>query len=207
MTEMGATIGNSSLFPARAGSMGRPYPGHDVALIDGAGGRVPAGALGEVAVRRGDPGMFLGYFRDPEATAERFRGDWLLTGDLARCDPDGYFWYEGRADDVFNTSGYRVGPTEIEAVLHQHPAVEHAAVVGEPDPERGHVVKAFVVLRSGWAADAGTATLLQHHVRERLALYQMPRRVVFARALPLTTTGKVRRAELRASDADALWGL
>jgi acetyl-CoA synthetase len=206
MTEMGATIGNSPFHPVKPGSMGRPYPGHEVALLGEGDRPVGAGEIGEIAIKKGDPGMFLGYFEDPAGTAARFRGEWLCTGDLARRDEDGALWYQGRADDMFNTSGYRVGPTEIEGTLHTHPAVEHAAVVGEPDAERGAVVKAFVVLRPGFAPSEALAEAIQAHVRGRLAAYEYPRRIVFARELPMTVTGKVRRAELRGPGADARYG-
>jgi acetyl-CoA synthetase len=207
MTEMGATIGNSPFFPVRPGSMGKPFPGHHVVLAREDGTPAEDGEIGEIAIRRGDPGMFLGYLDDPDATAARFRGEWLLTGDLALRDEDGYFHYRGRADDVFNTAGYRVGPTEIEQSLLSHPAVEHAAVVGAPDPERGEIVKAFVVVRTGFAPGSDLRADIQRHVKERLAAYEYPRQIVFARELPVTTTGKVRRAELRAPGADARYGL
>jgi acetyl-CoA synthetase len=163
--------------------------------------------LGEIAVRRGDPGMFLGYLDDPTATDNRFRGDWLMTGDLAVRDRDGYVFYRGRADDVFNTSGYRVGPTEIEHCLATHPAVEHAAVVGEADSERGEIVKAFIVVRQGVCPSAELSREIQTHVKSRLAAYEYPRRIVFARELPMTPSGKIRRAELRAPGADETYGL
>jgi len=191
----------------RPGSMGKPYPGHEVAILDESGAPVRSGEIGEIAIRRGDPGMFLGYLDDPEATAARFRGDYLVTGDLARRDRDGYFWYQGRADDVFNTSGYRVGPTEIEASLATHPAVQHAAVVGLPDLERGAIVKAFLVLRPGFLPTETLSLEIQAHVKRRLATYEYPRRIVFARELPMTVSGKIRRGELRAPDADSRFGL
>jgi acetyl-CoA synthetase len=207
MTEMGATIGSSPLSPVKPGSMGRAFPGHEVALLDGAGDPIAGQGEGEIAIRRGDPGMFLGYFGDPEATHARFRGDWLVTGDLARRDGDGYFFYLGRNDDVFNASGYRIGPTEIEDVLLTHPALAEAAVVGEPDAERGHIVKAFVVLCEGHAPSAELSAELARFVKERLAAYEYPRNIVFARELPRTETGKIRRSELRAADADRRFGL
>jgi acetyl-CoA synthetase len=209
MTEMGATIGHSPFFEVRPGSMGRPYPGHDVELLSSEGEVVRGGGRGQIAVRRGDPGMFLGYLGDPEATRDRFSadGEWFLTGDIAERSEDGWLRYVGRDDDMFNTSGYRVGPTEIEAALASHPDVEHAAVVGEPDEERGAIVKAFVVLRSGATPSPALADEIRIHVKERLATYEYPRRIVFARELPMTSSGKVRRQELRASDADARFGL
>ena len=203
MTEMGATIGNSPWFEVRPGSMGKPFPGHDVRVLREDGSETDDGETGEIAVRRGDPGMFLGYLDDPEATAARFRGDFLMTGDLASREA-GYLSYRGRADDLINTSGYRVGPTEVERALLAHPAVEHAAVVGLPDAERGEIVAAFVVLQAGATA---TVDELQRHVKQRLAAYEYPRRIVFARELPMTPSGKVLRRELRAADAEARYGL
>ena len=207
MTEMGAVIGCSPFFPVRPGSMGKPYPGHEVALLDERGDPVRAGEPGEIAIKKGDPGMFLGYFDDPAGTAARFRGDWLVTGDIARVDADGYYHYLGRDDDMFNASGYRVGPSEIEETLEQHPTVERAGVIGDPDEARGMVVKAFVLLRAGVAPSVALADELRAHVKARLATYEYPRKIVFARELPMTVTGKLRRADLRAADADARYGV
>jgi acetyl-CoA synthetase len=207
MTEMGATIGCCPFTPVKPGSMGRPFPGHEVALLDPAGRAVVGEGEGEIAVRRGDPGMFLGYFDDEPATRARFRGDYLVTGDVARRDADGYLHYLGRNDDVFNASGYRIGPAEIEDVLCTHAAVAEAAVVGEPDAERGHVVKAFVVLRSGHAAGLELSDDIARFVKQRLAAYEYPRKVVFVRELPRTETGKVRRSELRSPDAEQRYGI
>ncbi len=205
MTEIGAIVGNSPFFDVKAGAMGKPYPGHDVVLLDG-DAVVEGPGVGEIAVRKGDPGMFLGYWNDEEGTRKRFRGDYLVTGDVARRDEDGYFWYVGRNDDMFNTSGYRVGPTEIEETIESHPAVRQAAVVGIPDAERGHVVKAFVVTEAGASRD-GLAEEIQRFVKSRLAAYEYPRQIVFARDLPRTVTGKVLRRELRSPEADKTWGI
>jgi acetyl-CoA synthetase len=198
MTEMGATVGNSPFSPVKPGSMGRPFPGHELALLDDRGSVLAGETEGEIAVRRGDPGMFLGYFEDQRATSERFSGDWMRTGDVARRDADGYLFHLGRNDDVFNTSGYRIGPTEIEDALVRHPAIAEAAVVGEPDEERGHVVKAFLVPRAGVAPSGALASDVQRFVKEHLAAYESPRSVVFVTELPRTETGKIRRSELRA---------
>ena len=122
----------------------------------------------------------------------------MRTGDMARLDPEGYFWFEGRNDDLINSSGYRIGPTEIESCLMSHPAVAMAAVVGAPDAMRGQIVKAFVVVRPGWAEDSSLQAAIQNHVRTRLAAYEYPREIEFVSELPLTTTGKIRRSELRA---------
>ena len=191
-------LGNCSLLmPVKPGSMGRPVPGHVVDVLDDAGRPVPDGEVGEVAVRRPDPVMFLRYWNDERATRDKFVGDWALTGDLARKDGDGYFWFVGRKDDVISSGGYRIGPSEIEDCLQGHPAVALAAAVGAPDPVRGEVVKAFVQLRDGVAGTLVLARELQAHVRTRLSAHEYPREIEFIEALPVTTTGKVKRADLR----------
>ena len=200
-------------WPARPGSMGRPYPGHRVAVIDDDGNECPVGVPGDVAVNRydvhGDPDpiFFLGYWKNEGATRAKFTGDWCRTGDLATRDTDGYLWYQGRADDVFKAAGYRIGPSEIENCLVKHPAVINAAVVPKPDRERGALVKAFVVLSPEFAADrerseradfdARLVAQLQAHVRGKLAPYEYPKEIEFIEALPMTTTGKVQRRVLR----------
>jgi acetyl-CoA synthetase len=203
-TEMNYIVGNShTLWPAQAGSMGRPYPGHRIVVIDEEGREVPRGEMGEVAVNRiapdgsPDPVFFLEYFKNPEATAKKFSGDWCRTGDLAQQDDDGYLWYQGRSDDMFKAAGYRIGPAEIENCLVKHPAVANAAVVPSPDETRGNVVKAFVVLASGQSASAALEDDLQRHVRQFLAPYEYPKEIEFIDALPMTTTGKVQRRVLR----------
>jgi acetyl-CoA synthetase len=163
--------------------------------------------VGEVAVhardRHGDPDpvFFLGYWNNDAATKAKFTGDpadsWCRTGDLARSDTDGTLWYEGRADDVFKSAGYRIGPGEIENCLLKHPAVANAAVVPKPDPERGALVKAYVVLAEGRTGDAALVEALQAHVKARLAPYEYPKEIEFIDALPMTTTGKVQRRVLR----------
>jgi len=207
-TEMNYIVGNShERWPARPGSMGRPYPGHRVAVIDDSGDPVAAGATGEVALHRrdihghADPVFFLEYWRNPEATRRKFSGDWCRTGDLASVDADGYLWYQGRADDMFKAAGYRIGPSEIENCLIKHPAVANVAVVPKPDAERGAVVKAYVVLASGHAASPELVEELQSHVRGKLAPYEYPREIEFIEALPMTTTGKVQRRVLREREA------
>jgi acetyl-CoA synthetase len=195
--------------------MGRPYPGHRVAVIDDDGHECAVGVPGDVAVNRydvhGDPDpiFFLGYWKKDDATRAKFSGDWCRTGDLATRDADGYLWYEGRADDVFKAAGYRIGPGEIENCLVKHPAVANAAVVPKPDKERGAVVKAYVVLapdliaaraRSAGAGsqfDAEIVAKLQAHVKTLLAPYEYPKEIEFIDALPMTTTGKVQRRVLR----------
>ena len=221
-TEMNYVVGNCARFwPARPGSMGKPYPGHRVCVIDEQGRECGVGVAGDVAVHRfdvhghADPVFFLGYWNNEAATQGKFTGDWCRTGDLARRDADGYLWYDGRADDVFKAAGYRIGPGEIENCLVGHPAVANAAVVPKPDSERGAVVKAYVVLAAsvlleraalsdvpgGEPAllryDAALTAQLQAHVRAQLAPYEYPKEIEFIDALPMTTTGKVQRRVLR----------
>ncbi|HUH58720.1 MAG TPA: AMP-binding protein [Candidimonas sp.] len=208
-TEMNYLVGNSCLkWPAKPGSIGRPYPGHQVAILDDDGEPCAPGQIGDIALNRydthghPDPILFLGYWRDETATQAKFKGNWCLTGDLASVDDDGYYWYAGRSDDVFKSSGYRIGPGEIEDCLLRHDAVANAAVVPKPDNTRGTLIKAYVVLRNGLAAHDPQALQaeLQEHVRTRLAPYQTPREIEFVDSLPLTTTGKIRRHVLRARE-------
>jgi acetyl-CoA synthetase len=198
-TEINYIVGNShTLWPAKPGSIGRPYPGHRVACIDEAGREVPAGEVGEVAAwSEGDPVFFLGYWNNPDATRGKYTGKWCRTGDLAKRDADGDFWYQGRTDDVFKSAGYRIGPTEIENCLVKHPAVANAAVIGIPDSERSNIVKAFVVLSPGYEGSANLEAELQQHVRGKLAPYEYPKEIEFLDSLPMTTTGKVQRRMLR----------
>jgi acetyl-CoA synthetase len=198
-TEINYIVGNShTLWPAKPGSIGRPYPGHRVACIDETGDEVPVGQLGEVAAwDEDDPVFFLEYWRNPEATKGKYIGKWCRTGDLAKRDEDGDFWYQGRTDDMFKSAGYRIGPSEIENCLVKHPAVANAAVVGSPDPERTHIVKAFIVLAPGYQASPALEAELQQHVRGKLAPYEYPKEIEFLDSLPMTTTGKVQRGVLR----------
>ncbi|MBI4590690.1 MAG: acyl-CoA synthetase [Candidatus Rokubacteria bacterium] len=197
-TEVNLVLGNSSvLMPVKPGSMGRAVPGHVVDVVTEDGRPVPPGEICEVAVRRPDPVMFLGYWNNPKATEEKFVGEWALTGDLARRDADGYFWFVGRKDDVISSGGYRIGPGEIEDCLAGHPAVALAAAVGRPDSVRGEVVKAFVQLREGVRGTPELARELSAYVRSRLSAHEYPREIEFIEALPTTTTGKVKRADLR----------
>ena len=203
-TEMNYIVGNSNAsWPAKPGSMGRPYPGHRVAVIDDEGREVPRGEPGEIAINRvapdgtPDPVFFLEYLHNPDATRKKFTGDWSRTGDVATMDEDGYLWYQGRADDVFKVAGYRVGPSEIENCIVKHPAVANAAVVPSPDETRGNVVKAFIVLAEGHAPSKALEEDIQQHVRKFLAPYEYPKEIEFIDALPMTTTGKVQRKVLR----------
>ncbi len=188
---------NAALFPVRPGSMGRAVPGYDIAALDGDGNPLPAGEAGELAVRRGGAAMFLRYWNKPGRTAEKFAGDWMRTGDEARIDSDGYVHFSARTDDVITSSGYRIGPTEIEDCLAAHPAVSLAAVVGLPDPVRTEAVTAFVTLQAGCVPDPALAEALIAHVRARLGPIHAPRALRFADSLPTTTTGKLMRRELR----------
>ncbi|MFN0154923.1 MAG: AMP-binding protein [Gaiella sp.] len=191
-TEANLLIGNCAAWPARPGWMGRAYPGHELRLVDG-----------EIAVRvEDDPVVFLGYWRDEEATAAKVRDGWLHTGDLAEVDDEGNYRSVGRADDLISSGGYRIGPGEIEECLIRHPAVSIAAAIGVPDEVRGEVVKAFVVTAPGASDSPELVTELQHHVRTRLAPYEVPREIEFVAELPLTVTGKIRRGELRRVDAE-----
>jgi acetyl-CoA synthetase len=214
-TEINYVVGNCHLFwPARPGSMGKAYPGHRVAVIDEHGKSCPPGTPGEVAVHRldvhgdPDPVFFLGYWNNPQATRAKYTGDWCRTGDVAVCDDQGYLWYQGRTDDMFKAAGYRIGPGEIENCLVKHAAVQNAAVVPKPDPDRGAVVKAYVVLSpqvqqerlraaDGQAYDQVLRASLQAHVRGLLAPYEYPKEIEFIDQLPMTTTGKVQRRVLR----------
>jgi acetyl-CoA synthetase len=200
-------------WPARPGSMGRPYPGHRVAVIDDQGRECPRGTPGDVAVHRRDihgdpdPVFFLGYWKNDEATRSKFTGDpgdsWCRTGDTAVMDDDGYLWYQGRSDDMFKAAGYRIGPSEVENCLVKHPAVANAAVVPKPDRERGAIVKAYVVLAPGYSGDDALVAQLQAHVRGKLAPYEYPKEIEFIDALPMTTTGKVQRRVLRLREEEA----
>ena len=192
----------AAIMQPRPGWMGRAVPGHIVDVI-GADGRVmPAGELGAIAVRWPDPVGFLRYWNNPEATAEKFVGDWLVTGDRGRKSDDGWLQFVGRDDDIITSAGYRIGPGEIEDCLIGHEAVQAAGVVGKPDPERTEIVKAYVVLKSGFAASDALAEELRDHVRKRLAAHEYPREVEFLDALPMTTTGKVIRRALREKARD-----
>jgi acetyl-CoA synthetase len=225
-TEINYIVGNCAKFyPAKPGSMGRAYPGHQVAVIDDAGKVCPVGVAGDVAVNRydihghPDPVFFKGYWKNPAATVKKYTGDWCRTGDLATQDAGGYLWYQGRSDDVFKAAGYRIGPSEVENCLVKHPAVQNAAVVPKPDVERGAVVKAYVVLTPDLIAaratfqragdtiglqkhDAKLVRSIQAHVKGQLAPYEYPKEIEFMDALPMTTTGKVQRRVLRLQEQD-----
>jgi acetyl-CoA synthetase len=182
---------------SKPGAIGKPVPGHDVAVIREDGSRADPGELGQIAVKRPDPVMFLEYWGRPEATQQKFIGDWMTTGDQGTVDDEGYITFVGRDDDVITSSGYRIGPGEIEDCLITHPAVALAAVVGKPDPVRTEIVKAFIVLKPGVAASDTLAAQVQDFVRKRLAAHEYPREVAFINDMPMTTTGKIIRRLLR----------
>jgi acetyl-CoA synthetase len=219
-TEINYVVGNCArLWPAKPGSMGKAYPGHQVAVIDDAGHLCPAGTPGEVAVNRfdvhghPDPVFFLGYWNNDKATKAKYTGDWCRTGDMAVCDEQGYLWYQGRTDDMFKAAGYRIGPGEIENCLVKHAAVVNAAVVPKPDADRGAVVKAYVVMSPDWLArrpsgaeqtvfEDAVRLELQNHVKGLLAPYEYPKEIEFIDQLPMTTTGKVQRRLLRLQEEE-----
>ncbi len=228
-TEINYCVGNcAARWPPKPGSMGKAYPGHQVKVIDDHGVECAEGVPGDVAVNRfdvhgqPDPVFFLGYWKNPDATAAKFtgkngEGEWCRTGDLATRDADGYLWYQGRADDVFKAAGYRIGPGEVENCLVKHPAVANAAVVPKPDPARGALVKAYIVLSADFAAvrasllgnghqfeefDLHLTSELQAHVKGKLAPYEYPKDIEFVDALPMTTTGKVQRRVLRLQEEE-----
>jgi acetyl-CoA synthetase len=199
-TETVAIVGMFQCLPFRPGSMGKPSPGFDVRVIDHEAREVAAGQEGDIAVRvkpERPVGMFAGYLGDEATNAAAFRGDFYVTGDRAVRDDDGYLWFVGRADDVIKTSGYRVGPFEVESALLEHPAVAESAVVGVPDDRLGQRIKAFVVLKASAVASETLAVELQEHVKRTTAPYKYPREISFVSELPKTVSGKIRRVELR----------
>ncbi len=202
-TEVNLVLGNcSEIMENRRGSMGRPIPGHRVEVVDGAGRVLPPGEVGEVAIQRPDPVMFLGYWGNPQATKDKFIDDWSLTGDLARKDEEGYFWFVGRKDDLISSAGYRIGPAEIEDCLIKHPAVAMAGVIGSPDAVRGEIVKAFIVLKPGVLPEPSLKEEIRQFIKTRLAAHEYPREIEFLAELPLTATGKIMRKDLRQMDMD-----
>ena len=206
-TEANLVVGNDSVSaPVVPGSMGRPYPGHAVAVVDEVGAACPAGEIGEIVVAADDPVAFLGYWNQSEATARKRRDGWIHTGDRAHADESGFLFFSGRDDDIINSGSYRIGPSEIEACLQRHPQVGLAAVIGAPDELRGEIVKAFLVLRPCVEPTEQLKREIRQLVRERLAAYEYPREIEFVDELPLTTTGKIRRAVLRERERAARIG-
>ena len=201
-TEFNYIVGNcSAIMQPKPGSMGKPYPGHRVDVIDDDGNVLADGEEGELAAWCDDPVMFLGYWNNEAATREKITANWFRTGDVGYRDEDGFLWFVGRKDDVITSAGYRIGPGEIEDSLLKHPAVMQAAAIGKPDELRGEIVKAFIVLTEGYEASDELAAEIRQSVRERLSAHEYPREVEFIDSLPMTTTGKVRRIDLRAREA------
>jgi len=197
-TECNLVLGSCvEIGASKAGATGKAVPGHKVAVIDADGNELPHGQIGQIAVQAPDPVMFLGYWQDEPATAKKFVGNWMITGDQGHVDEDGYFHFFGRDDDVITSAGYRIGPGEIEDCLSGHPAVALAAAVGKPDAVRTEIVKAYVVLRAGFGGDAALAEDIKQFVRARLSAHEYPREVEFVTEIPLTTSGKVIRRMFR----------
>ncbi len=196
-TENTLLVGNFPGAEIRPGSMGKPAPGYDVRVIDFDENETPVGEEGDIALRGSAPALFAGYWHQPEETAAVYRGEWYVTGDRAVRDEDGYLWFTGRADDVILSAAYRIGPFEVESALLEHSAVAESAVVGKPDPDRGQIVKAFVVLRPGQPGGDALARELQDHCKRVTAPYKYPREIEFVESLPKTRSGKIRRIELR----------
>jgi acetyl-CoA synthetase len=196
-TESICLVCNLPGMPVKPGAMGLPTPGPGVTLIDDQGRTVAQGEIGEIALRPDSPAIFDGYWKAPELDDEVFSGGWYRTGDLARADDDGYLFFEGRADDVILTSGYRIGPFEVEDALVSHPAVVEAAAVAAPHRERGEIVKAFIILAQGFSPSEALTVELQDHVKSVTAPYKYPREIAYVTDLPKTTSGKIKRAELK----------
>ncbi|MGX1899840.1 acyl-CoA synthetase MbcS [Thermolongibacillus altinsuensis] len=204
-TENTLLVGVVKGMKIKPGSMGKPTPGNRVEIINEFGEPCAVGEVGDIAVHVETPALFKGYYKDPERTAMQFRGDYYITGDKAKKDEDGYFWFEGRGDDIIISSGYTIGPFEVEDALVKHPYVKECAVVASPDEIRGHVVKAFIVLREGVDAnDPDLIPQLQEHVKQLTAPYKYPRKIEFVNELPKTTSGKIRRVELREREMRAM---
>ena len=202
-TETVLLVANYRAIPIKPGSMGKPMPGFEVAVVDEDGREMAPDQEGQIAVKvtpQRPVGMFREYWKDGEAMERSFHGDWYFTGDKAYKDADGYFWFVGRADDVIISAGYRIGPFEVESALIEHPAVAESAVVASPDPVRGEIVKAFVILSPGYEESDELALSLQEHVRNATAPYKYPRAIQFVTELPKTISGKIRRVELREAE-------
>lgn len=205
MTEVNHLIGNcAALFARKPGSMGRAYPGHEVYLVDADGNPVADGEPGEIVTSGASPTRFLGYFNNPDKTNDLQLGPYLRTHDLAVRDAQGYFWYKGRSDDLIKSSGFRIGPTEVEECLLSHPSVAEVAVIGKPDADRGSIVKAVIKLRAGFAGDDQLSATLRAHVKTRLASYKAPRAFAYVDGFEMTSSGKINRRALRAAEQDVM---
>ena len=199
-TETVMAIGTFPCMVNKPGSIGKPAPGWCIQLHDKSGNEVEVGEEGNIAIKTQDPcpvGLFKEYLDNPEATKAVFLNGWYYTGDIATKDEEGYFWFVGRNDDIIKSSGYRIGPSEVESALIEHPSVRESAVVGSPDPIRGVIVKAFIVLNEGWEPSNDLILELQNYVKKRTAPYKYPRAIEFINELPKTQSGKIRRVELR----------
>ncbi|MER2260994.1 MAG: acyl--CoA ligase [Psychrobacillus sp.] len=197
-TENTLLVGTMKGMEAKPGSMGKPTPGNKVEIVNDQGEPCEVGEVGDIAVHVETPALFKEYLKDSERTSMQFRGDYYITGDRARKDEDGYFWFEGRGDDIIISSGYTIGPFEVEDALTKHPLVQECAVIGSPDEIRGTIVKAFVVLRDpSMQVSDELVKELQDHVKALTAPYKYPREIEFISELPKTTSGKIRRIELR----------
>ncbi len=206
-TENTLLVGVTKGMQLKPGSMGKPTPGNRVEIINEEGQVCQVGEVGDIAVHVETPALFKKYYKDSERTAMQFRGDYYVTGDKAKMDEEGYFWFEGRGDDIIISSGYTIGPFEVEDALVKHPFVKECAVVGSPDEIRGSIVKAFVVLQEGVDSNNPELTKnLQEHVKELTAPYKYPRKIEYVSDLPKTTSGKIRRIELRQKEMEALKG-
>lgn len=202
-TENTLLVGITKGMELKAGSMGKPIPGNRVEIINEEGELCAPGEVGDIAVHIDTPALFKHYYKDPERTAMQFRGDYYITGDRAKKDEEGYFWFEGRGDDIIISSGYTIGPFEVEDALVKHPSVKECAVVASPDETRGHVVKAFIVLKEGMDTEESKLVKeLQDHVKALTAPYKYPRKIEFVSELPKTTSGKIRRVELRQKELE-----
>ena len=203
-TECNGMIGtNPRLMAVRHGSLGKAMPGSVCAIVDNDGNEVERGVQGNIAIKRPHPAMFSGYLNNPEATEGKFINDWMITGDLGEQDEDGFLWFHGRTDDVITSSGYRIGPTEIEDCLLKSPAVQLAAVIGVPDETRTELIKAFIVVSENTDPTDALAESLKELVRENLAKHEVPRSIEFVDSLPMTTTGKIMRRTLRDQEVAA----
>ncbi len=196
-TENTLLVGITKDMELKPGSMGKPTPGNTVEIINDEGKICEVGEVGDIAVHKETPALFKEYYKDPERTANQYRGDYYVTGDRAKKDEEGYFWFEGRSDDMIISSGYTIGPFEVEDALVKHPLVKECAVVASPDHIRGNVVKAFVILKEGVEESQELIKTLQTHVKEITAPYKYPRKIEFVEELPKTSSGKIRRIELR----------
>ncbi len=208
-TEVNYVVGNcEKILDVKPGSMGKPYPGHVVEVIDDEGQVVKPGEIGEIAFHKlNDPVFFLEYWNQPEGTKEKFKGDWACSGDLGVKDEEGRLWFKGRKDDVISSAGYRIGPAEIEESLMKHPSVAMAAAVGSPDELRGSIVKAFIRLAAGYQPSPELAASIQEFVKVNLAAHEYPREIEFVQEFPMTTTGKIKRMDLRRMEEGKKKGL